>query len=461
MFNIQYKKVKKYILLVATLAFSLIVTAQSQMKVLHVEDITPELSVYPCGDRPEALVVIRCSESFDLDFTSNVDSELDVTRLTDGSEKIYYIVFQTRASGTTFKGRQLAIIANGFTKYYLPLELKEKQKLEFLVSDPYSKLRSLFYTSTEEGVRLFEVGEYLAAKDQFVIARRCPEYATVENSLDVYVAQCDTMLKWTTVVDMAEEIDDYVLAMEFLEKMIHVNPRCDILRERYSSVLTEYRRECAFDMDVGTRYMEDRKYDLARERFEHAIAIKSPNATQAALNLEQISLINYKADNRTHSFFYEMTGRCPIGFMAASLKPEKVGGYFSLDFNSGCFDLVSNNLEPVSNPEATQFEVVVSGGWTLRLYYPRDNVYIPHVWLLFTPLGYAGGGYTYNEGEGDNIDKSIKYFNAIAPEVGLAVRVWRIALNYKLQYRYVFENGGIGKDILGGVHHSFGIGFCW
>ena len=45
-------------LIAATLALN--VNAQNQLKDLRVTNITPELSVYPCGDRHEAMVILRC-----------------------------------------------------------------------------------------------------------------------------------------------------------------------------------------------------------------------------------------------------------------------------------------------------------------------------------------------------------------------------------------------------------------
>lgn len=447
---------KKFLLFVVMSA-AIAVSAQNQLKTLNVQDITPALSVYPCGDRPEALVVIRCSEPFDLEFSSNVDNELDLTKMTDGSEKVYNIVFQTRAQGTSYKGRQLVISANGFSKFYLPLDLKDKEKLEYLVSDPYSKLRSLFYTTTEAGQSLFSAGDYLPAKDQFIIAKQCPEYETVDNSIDYYIAQCDSMVQWTEIVKQAEYDGDYSKAIDLLRKMSYANPRCDIITTRYNSDVAEFNRKSSYDMTVGQRYMDDGKYEQARELFEHAIAINSPSASTAALNLETISQMNYKVDNKTRSLFYQKTGDCSIGLTTGSFNPDKIGGYFSFGFNKGCLDAFSDKLEALAIPESTQLEAVVNAGFTIRLYYPKND-YIPHVWLMATPFGYACGGYNMLE---DGDETSIKLYHALAPEVGVAVRIWRIALNYKLQYRYVFGDDDLGSDILGGTKSSFGIGFCW
>ena len=168
-------KSTRIILATLTVALSMGVSAQNQLKELRVTNITPELSVYPCGDRQEALVVLRCQEPFDLVLSSNYDADLNLSVTTEGPEKVYSIVFKTKEEGTSFKGRQLTIVAEGFKKHYIPLNLNAKEKLEFLVSDPYSKLRSLFYTATESGLSFFTDGMYDAAIDQFNIAKQCPE----------------------------------------------------------------------------------------------------------------------------------------------------------------------------------------------------------------------------------------------------------------------------------------------
>lgn len=432
-------------------------SAQDQQKTLWVEDITPKLSVYPCGDRHEALVVIRCSEPFDLDFSSNVDLELKVDTASEGSEKIYNIVFETRKDGTSFKGRKLGIIAPNFKKYYLSLELNDKEKWEYLVTDPYSRLRSLFYTAQEDGINLFVKGSYDFAKDQFLLAKECPEYKITENSVDAYVAKCDSMMRWQNVADSLITAGDANQAKAMLEQMIYTNPDCSVLREQYSTVVQEYNRQYAYDLTVGEQYMLDKKYDLARERFEHLVSIKAPQSASAALKLEEISLINYKVDNHTRALFWQTMSDMSIGFTSASLNPDKKGGYFSMGFNSACVDFLSGKLVAETQaPQEPVMQAIASAGWTLRVYYPK-NQFIPHVWAMFTPFSYAGGGYVLEQDD----ETTYKWYNAVAPEIGIAIKSWRIVLNYKLQYRYVINTQEEAEDFLGGVHHSFGIGFCW
>ena len=194
---------------IAFMAMSVCVSAQDQLKTLIVNNITPELSVYPCGDRHEAQVIIRCQEPFDLVLASNYDANLDLTVTTEGPEKVYSIVFKTKEEGTSFKGRQLSIVAEGFRKHYIPLNLSDKEKLEFMVSDPYSKLRSLFYTATEAGISMMVEGMYDAAIDQFNIAKQCPEYPETPNHLDEYIDKCDSLKAWTERAAAYSDAEDY------------------------------------------------------------------------------------------------------------------------------------------------------------------------------------------------------------------------------------------------------------
>ena len=436
--------------------------AQDQRKVLQVQDVTPELSVYPCGDRHEALVVIRCSEPFILDFSSNVDQELKVDTVMEGLERQYRIVFETKREGTSFKGRRLAIIAPGFIRAYLPLELTDKEKMEYQVSDPYSKLRSLFYTATEKGVEHFNDGLYLAARDQFMIAKQCPEYETVENRIDEHIENCDSMLQWQKRVDSSSAANDYSQAKSVLERMVALNPKCEGLRTQYSTVSQEYNRQATYYMNLGEQYMFDEKYDLARECYEKVVKLNCTRSQQAALQIEQISLITYKFDNHTRVMFYQFSSDMPFGLTKASLRPDRNSGYFSMSINKGMVNLASDKLEYLeSEPYALQLEGAASIGRNIRVYMP-ENRYIPHVWLMYSPFGYAIGGYRYVEYD-QNMDetKSLKLIHAYAPEIGVVLKTWRVVLNMKYQYRYVLDKSSAANELMRGGRCSFGLGYCW
>lgn len=436
----------------------------SQQQQLTVSDITPERSVYPCQDRQEALVVIHCPEDFELEFRSNVDRELDVVRMQDGSEKVYNIVFKTKEEGTSFNGRVLYIMAPSFKKVFLPLELEAKMKKEYLISDPYSALRGPFYISLEKGNELFESGMYNQAKDQYYKAQRCPEYLDVDNAIDEYIELCDSMIVWTAIVDSAEAQGDYYCAKDYLSMMVTKNTRCMVLRERYHSIISYYNARCSADMTVGEKYMDDRCYDKAKEVYQNAIAMRNPQMGNAELRLHEIEMVLQKKTYRTRAFFYQYTTDCPIGFMFAGCPPvgSGTGGYFSLSFNKQCIDLVTNANTQFETP-TLDYEVGVSLGMTMP-------IFKSYIHAFFSPISYTGGGYSkvqINEEDASPMDvermrdQDIHWYNAVSPEVGLIVKYWHVALSYKFQYQYWIGKCDGLKDMLGVTRHSIGIGFAW
>lgn len=470
----------KLIIAIALAAVCAGANAQDQLKSLVITNITPNLSVYPCGDRHEAQVILRCQEPFDLDLSSNVDAKLDLSVTTEGPEKVYSIIFKTREEGTSFKGRQLTVVSEGFKKHYIPLNLSDKEKLEFLVSDPYSKLRSLYFISVEEGLGYMTEGMYEAAIDKFNVAKQCPEYPDIENHLDEYIEKCDSLRKWTVQAAQYTDNEDYYNARLIYLKMLTENPSCTLIRDLYTNANENYTRVSRHDMEAAQAYFDTKRYDEARELYEHAIAQNNPQSALAGTNLAFIKLKRYKQDNHTRSVSYIYDPDCNIGIMFAGLKPDKSGAYFSFGLEKGMFDLMSNNLEPAAIdantsaiivPDKPAFQATASIGWTLRLYTRHPNQFVPKTWALFTPFGYAGGGYyskinnpDYNPRSADSGSEFIEsyhWMNALTPEIGLAVRVWRVVFSYRYQYRYVMNKEKPVSDELGKARNLIGLGFCW
>ena len=458
---------KKFLfVLMAAVAVS---TGAFAQKKLSVKDITPELSVYPCQDRPEALVVVRCSEDFELEFKSNVDKELNVVRELEGSEKVYSIVFKTRGEGTSYRGRILTIMAPSFDKVYLPLELKQKEKKEYLVTDPYSSLRSIYYTSVEKANELFTQGMYDQAMDNYRIAKRCPEYETEQNNIDDYLTLCDSMKYWTALVDTAEANNDYYTARDYMLKMMQKNTQCVTLRERFHNIQQAYVTRCNADMANGELYMSDGYYEKARKVYENAVKMRNPRIGEAEAYLHEIEKLTFKKTNKTRVLNYQLLDNTPINFFRAGCKPGKTGGYFSMGFNSQCFDLLSNvnTLYPTEEPRL-DYETRVSFGWTVSLFRSYAFAY-------FTPFSYVGGGYSFQDSTtaGDDdansssslqlgfLQQDVRWYHAVAPEAGLILKYWRISLNYKIQYRYWLGYDPAVSDALGTTTHSIGVGIAW
>ena len=223
-------------------------------------------------------------------------------------------------------------------------------------------------------------------------------------------------------------------------------------------------------MNVAQAYFDTKRYDEARTLYEHAIAQNNPQSAQAGINLATIKLKRYKSDNHTRSLSYIYEKDCNIGFMAAGLKPDKTSGYFSMSFDKGLIDILSGNVNPITTegvyPDKPMYQATLSAGWTMRLYTQGKEEYIPKVWALITPFGYAGGGYytKYStlDGNGEPGKKeSYHLMHALAPEVGVAVRIWRVILSYRFQYRYILTPDKPVSDELGKSRSLLGIGFCW
>lgn len=445
-------------------------TGAFAQKKLDVRDITPELSVYPCQDRPEALVVVRCSEEFELEFKSNVDKDLNVVREQEGSEKIYSIVFKTRGEGTSYRGRILSIMAPSFDKVYLPLELKQKEKKEYLVSDPYSSLRSIFYTSQEKANELFTLGMYDQAIDNYRVAKRCPEYQEEPNNIDSHLALCDSMKYWTSIVDSAEANNDYYTARDYMLKMIQKNTQCVTLRERYHEIQQAYNARCNADMANGELYMNDGYYDKARQVYENAIKMRNPRIGEAEAYLHEIEKLTFKKTNKTRVLNYQLLDNTPINFFRAGCKPSKTGGYFSIGFNNQCFDLLTNTNQKFETEEPRlDYEARISFGWTVP-------IFRSYVFAYFTPFSYVGGGYSLEnadveDGRGEEstspsfqlgfMQQDVRWYHAVAPEAGIILKYWRVSVNYKFQYRYWLGYDTSVADALGTSVHSFGVGFAW
>ena len=475
----------KTILTLAVISLFASVSAQNQLKNLVVTNITPELSVYPCGDRHEALVILRCQEPFDLVLSSNYDAYLDLSITTEGPEKVYSIVFKTKEEGTSFKGRQLAVVAEGFRKHYIPLNLNDKEKLEFMVSDPYSKLRSLFYTSSEEGLSFMTDGMYDAAIDKFNVAKQCPEFTEVENHLDEYIEKCDSLKAWTLLASTYMEQQDFFNARMVYLKMLTENPSSTLIRDLYYNANENFNRVSKHDIEVAQAYFDTKRYEEARPLYEHAIAQNNPQSALAGTNLAFIQLKRYKQDNHTRSMSYIYDKDCNIGLMFAGLKPDKTAGYFAFGLEKGMLDLASGNLTPAAIttdaedhetyivPDRPMYQCMASIGWTLRLYTANENDLVPKVWVLMTPFSYAGGGFysktknsSYNPNSSSSDDQkefieSYHWMNAFTPEIGLAVREWRVILSYRYQYRYVLNKERPASNNLGNARHLIGLGFCW
>ena len=121
---------KKSILSVCLFLMGNVAFAQG---VLQVTDISQPNDVYSSAD-DEAAVIIRCHESIPLKFVSTMDKSAEPFQSElQGTDSVYYIAFPT---GNRYRGRELTIIARGYTPVSISLDLQPKQLQSFQIIDP-------------------------------------------------------------------------------------------------------------------------------------------------------------------------------------------------------------------------------------------------------------------------------------------------------------------------------------
>lgn len=513
------------LILMLCLCVSSYVEAQ---KLLSVEETTEGIGVYPCGDRHEALVVFFCKEPFDLVFESNYDSELVVTRDSVAGVKSYKIVLITMAPGIDYSGRRITIKAPGFRNYTLPLNLRDKQKVEFTVSDPYSLLRSPFFLYQEKGNEKFLAGEYQGAKDYYLMVKACPEYVSAPETIDEHLALCDSMIDWGARALEYEHFGRYREAYVLYSKMLRVNSENEDIRRNIAQCMKSYNTDCDTEFTLAEHYLDQNELYKARDCYQRVIAKECYNKELAARELSNIESMIRRKETHARCFMYDFGGNLPIGFTYAVCHEDRRGGYFSFRMNSADIDLLAKKsyIEGAFNqsviggvdwtsprsvselvsgysdgdiflpdetkyetnkdgrivPRDLDFEATISAGWVLNIWKP--------IYIHFTPFSYHGGGfYTFDRtrmqkaildldnserleltGDWDEWSTSLRnksskgnWYNAVAPEVGLIVKYWRVCAKLTYQYNYWLGVDDKYEDFFDDNVHKvyFGVGFCW
>jgi tetratricopeptide (TPR) repeat protein len=276
--------------------------------------------------------------------------------------------------------------------------------------------------------------------------------------------------------------EDYYHARMLYMKMMTENPSSTLIRELFYNANENFNRVSKHDIEVAQAYFDTKRYDEARTLYEHALAQNNPQSSLAGSNLAFIQLKRFKQDNHTRSISYVYDPDCNIGLLSAALNPDKTSSYFSLGFNMGCIDILTKNTDPaevdpvtgkIIVPDKPMYQAYAGIGWTMRLYTSNKNEWIPKIWVLMSPFSYAGGGfyskidnpdYNPNSSTSDEKDQYLKgyhWMHALAPEIGAAVRVWRVVLSYRYQYRVVINRESPASDNLGMARNLIGLGFCW
>ena len=511
-----------FFLLMCSLMAVASLQAQEQ-KLLSVEETTEGIGVYPSENRHEALVVFVCREPFGLSFESTTDKDLVVQMDSIAGEKRYSIVFTTQAPGVSYEGRRLRIMAEGFKPYNLPLSLKDKQKFEYTVSDPYSALRSPYFLYWEKANDLFYAGEYQGAKDTYEMVKSCPEYFdNLQNreAIDQHVALCDSMIEWAAEAEQLERFKEYYDAFAVYQKMLRHNSGNENIKQAHSRAIQNFYNDCQAQYDLGAMYQENGEFDKARACFEHIIEQNCQSATtnEATLKLSEIRKAKAKRDQHARALFYDFGQNLPIGLTFGLFYPDRTSGYISLRLNPSLInaaagrnyaegewinennsykflydesvyattgeefhdgiDQKDDKYYPIVPKEFDQ-EASISFGWTCNVWEP---IY------LHWGIGYHGGGYNVarltSEIKDDDIKNVLENYNTTfstsqkhkasrmvwtsAPlvEAGIVLKYWRANIKFTYQFNYWLgyddEITGL-EEFYNDQRHKFyfGVGFCW
>ena len=475
-----------------------LVVAQEQQKILNVEEDTEGgIGIYPCGDRHEAMVQFVTSEQFDLEFRSNYDPDMKVEVDSVAGTKTYSIVFVTQAPGVSFDGRRLTVMAPGFRNHVMTLNLRDKQKFIYQVSDPYSALRSPYFIYLEQANDQFYNGQYQAAKDSYQMVRVCPEYKQNSQHIDERIEICDSMIVWNAEALKLEQFAQFPNARDLYYKMYYYNSGNKDISGKIAYCQAAYLEDCENEYLLAEHYMSSNQLELAEASYQRVVDKKcSAHMAEALSSLSNLKKHQTKVTEHARCFFLEYAPNMPLGFTYAQCysTSRRSSGYISMHFNAsdvkGVMGRVSangsingnwpkfsysslelreafengdlswdykekftENSEGNMQPKDFVYEASISFGWTFRAWK-----------YLFLHLGggYHGGG--FNTFDDDNAIKGIarwvndhpafnpatqpfdkwkselrhncmkvNYFSGIAPEYGLIVKAG--AFNVKATYQ--------------------------
>ncbi|MDR1403822.1 MAG: hypothetical protein LBJ60_09000 [Tannerellaceae bacterium] len=446
------------------LFFSLL--AYSQKILIYQEDIS-KAKILTDGDENTTTgeVEIECSASIPLTFESELLGKLTPSAVTNNGETVNYRIALNRSRH--FVMDELFITNPQYRRLTIPLNsLERKQKKYFLVYDPNLERDLSCYLSTVEKADLsFKTALYDQAKEEYKQATECWDYKK-DSRVEKMIQNIDSIASYTKDAESAYNLSDFRRAGELYQRAFNLNQNDKVLEDKKNDAIRRFTNFCADCYNTAERYFEERNYDEAKAYYEKVVKQNCNGSAQSNLRL---SYIDGRLTQRYHSVSYEFAGNTPIGFSTGNYKEfYKVGGYFSLRFNSKMFELIRDEDKLVEKAEAN-----VSFGWTVMLYKP--------VWLFFGPGFTTVSEYVLNnpddsDDSGQVIDNlpvaassntdnlKLQFRNAISPEIGLLGKIpimgkdW-ITLRYTFQYRFALKKAD--ESYIGKTKHVFGIGLCF
>lgn len=476
--------------------------SQENLKLLNVQETTEGIGVYPCGDRHEAMVQFVTSEPFGLTFESTHDrpEQMQITVDSIAGKKTYSIVFVTQEPGKDFSNRKLIVRAPGFQEFRLAMPLKDKQMFEYTVSDPYSVLRSPFFTYLEKAQDSFKKGEYMNAKDNYELCRYCPEYLNDTANILNHMAICDSMLMWSEDAVQAEHLFDYDRAIESYRKLLRYDQRNEI-RQGLFVAQQNFTKDCAALLSMGQKQLDAGNIERAEQMFNQIIDNGCVNYTmQASEELETLRKARLRRDDHSRTFMLAIRPNPNLyGISWGNYYRSKANGWYGTIMTNGeIFKMLArksyvkgthyNDGQPFT-PER-EYKSFDKGDE--KYSYPADcemdfEFYFStgpswHIWApiyIHFGVGYHLGGFNYysNEEVDDDVkgipeeslsdsDKNKftknKLFHAVAPEGGIVLKYGRAVVKATYQYSFWLNEGDYSDYLKENTNwFQFGVGFCW
>lgn len=427
----------------STIAILLCVMATlsaQDLKLLSViEDTEGGIGVYPCGDRHEAMVQFVTNETFGLDFKSNYDPDLKVEVDSVAGKKTYTLVFVTQAPGVSYDGRRLTIMVPGFRHHVMTLNLRDKQKFVYNVSDPYSQLRSPYFVYQEKANDQFYEGQYQRAKDTYQMIRVCPEYELNKVSVDERIAICDSMIEWSGEALRLYQFAQFIDAYNIYQKMYFHNSSNPDIAEKIGLCQRSYMEDCENEYLLAEHYMDNNQIELARASYQRIIDKKcSSHMTEATVALTNINKHEAKVSQHARCFFYELGPNQPIGLTYAQCynTGRRSSGYITLRVNGSC-------LKSLTGRNAVDGKL--TGSWPSDV--TKNYTYTIGSSIQTNPSDLV---WSYDQkyeldGQGDEHPKNLDFETGLT--FGWTIRIWRyffahLGLGYHGGGFYTFDYGG-------------------
>ncbi len=465
----------KKLLFTACLLFTgLLANAQN---IFEVKDISQPNDVYSSADN-EAAIIIRCSSSIPLTFSSTMDKSADPFRTEiQGSDSVYYIAFPT---GSRYRGRQLTVNSPGYIPVEIPLELEPKQLLSFKITDPNALVDAGCYREhRNKGIEEVKNSNYEEARNQFIVARECTDCDQVENEANI--AKMDSLIYYRQKGDEAYRLLDYVTASSFYSKVVSENPYDTYATNRNTTCIQNFIDDCSSMFTRAEFYFNEKQYDKAKELYEKVVNNRCKDKALATQRLSDINSAELSKKDHARVLTYEIRKDVPIGISYGKYNMHKAGGFFQMDLNSKVFEAAREDCKYGDEKFA---EANIAFGWTIKIINP--------VWIHFGPgftakmyygtykkKNYPKVGYGKAEQElldtdkmGEDLEpkekidekyedawKKANFAGAISPVIGITAKYSYFALRLTYQYRWSLKSEQ--ADFIGKSRFSVGIGVAF